>query len=116
MPFPTCFCSLNSGLRAFTDKGPFELGHCSHHMKKQGAAGRVGRNIFGERFELDILLFEVGNQVDELTKRASQSIKAPYDKDAALLEAAQGSLEPRALEGRSRDALIAEDDLAACAA
>lgn len=86
MSFPTCFCSLNSGLRAFADEGAFELGHGSHHMKQQDAAGRVGRNIFGERFELDTLPFEVGNKVDELTKRASQSIEAPHDQDASLLE------------------------------
>lgn len=84
-------------------------------MKEQRAAGRVGGDVFGEGFELDVLLLEVGDQVDELAERASQAIEAPHDKDAAILEAAQGSLEPGAVEGRPRYALIAEDDLAASA-
>lgn len=88
---------LETGYRPFADQVALELRQGCENVEYQPAGGGDGLNLFGERFEIDLLLFELSDEGYEIGKIPPQPIKLPYDNGVALTQTFQAGLQLRPL-------------------
>ena len=64
-------------------------------MEDESAGRGAGFDLFGQRFKIDLALFELCDKADEIGKIASEPIKPPYNEGVSLAQAFEASFQLR---------------------
>ncbi len=88
----SCSCDLKTCSGAFDDEITFHLSEGGHGVEEEGPYGCGCVDRFGERAELNVLVFELGDEGDQVLKRASDPIELPDDEGIASSQMREGLL------------------------
>ena len=66
-------------------------------MEDQPAGGGDGFDLFRERFEINLSLFELSDEADEIGQIPPQPVKSPHDEGVTLAQTSEAGLQLRPL-------------------
>jgi hypothetical protein len=112
---PAGSSSRQACLRPFPNEIPFKLSECSENVEDQLAATGGGIDLLSQTPEPNPPAIQLGHQLNERRKRATQAIEPPNDEDITIPNVFQSSGQPRPIclgaTGRIPEDLLAADSL-----
>ena len=64
-------------------------------MEDESAGRGAGFDLFGQRFKIDLALFELCDEVDEIGKIAPEPVEPPDDEGVSLAQALEAAFQLR---------------------